>query len=119
MVIFIVVPLGMVAYFAFTNLDGKFSIANIVEVANYSSVIIRSLWMALVATVISLLLGYPFAYFMARRTVHVRRTMLMLITLPMWMNFLVHVRHDADADHAADVDELSAPHLRVDDDSRK
>ncbi len=89
MVIFIVVPLGMVAYFAFTNLDGKFSIANIVEVANYSSVIIRSLWMALVATVISLLLGYPFAYFMARRTVHVRRTMLMLITLPMWMNFLL------------------------------
>ncbi|HPV99689.1 MAG TPA: ABC transporter permease, partial [Oscillospiraceae bacterium] len=89
MVIFIAVPLCMVAYFAFTGADGSFTTANIVGVAAYSSVILRSLWMAFVATVISLLLGYPFAYFMAKRTTHVRRTMLMLIMLPMWMNFLL------------------------------
>lgn len=89
MVIFIAVPLCMVAYFAFTGADGAFTTANIVGVAAYSSVILRSLWMAFVATVISLLLGYPFAYFMAKRTTHVRRTMLMLIMLPMWMNFLL------------------------------
>ena len=89
MVIFIVVPLGMVVYFAFTDAGGAFTTANIAGVVAYSSVIVRSLWMALVATAISLLLGYPFAYFMAKRTTHVRRTMLMLIMLPMWMNFLL------------------------------
>lgn len=89
MAIFIVVPLGMVAYFAFTGDDGTFTINNIIKVADYSSVIIRSLLLALEATVISLILGYPFAYFMSKRTSNVRRTMQMLIMIPMWMSFLL------------------------------
>ena len=89
MAIFIVVPLLMVAYFAFTTGNGEFTLNNIVKVGGYIPVIITSLFLALVATVICLVLGYPFAFIMARKTNNIRRTMLMLIMLPMWMNFLL------------------------------
>jgi len=89
MAIFIVVPLIMVAYFAFTTSDGTFTMQNIIRVGDYVPVIIKSLFLAFVATVICLLMGYPFAYIMAGKTSNIRRTMFMLIMLPMWMNFLL------------------------------
>ncbi len=89
MAIFIVIPLIMVAYFAFTTNTGEFTIQNIIRVGDYVPVIIKSLFLAFVATVICLGLGYPFAYIMSRKTSNIRRTMFMLIMLPMWMNFLL------------------------------
>lgn len=89
MAIFIVVPLLMVAYFAFTTSGGDFTLSNIIRVKGYIPVIIKSLFLAFLATVICLVLGYPFAFIMARKTSNIRRTMLMLIMLPMWMNFLL------------------------------
>ena len=89
MIIFIVVPLFMVAYFAFTTRTGAFTFQNIIRVGEYIPVIIKSLYMAFVATVICIGLGYPFAYIMAKKTSNIRRTMFMLIMLPMWMNFLL------------------------------
>ncbi|MBQ7873673.1 MAG: ABC transporter permease [Oscillospiraceae bacterium] len=89
MAIFIVVPLIMVAYFAFTTSSGEFTMQNIIRVGDYVPVIIKSLFLAFIATLICLALGYPFAYIMARKTSNIRRTMFMLIMLPMWMNFLL------------------------------
>ena len=89
MAIFIVVPLIMVAYFAFTTSSGEFTMQNIIRVGDYIPVIIKSLFLAFVATLICLILGYPFAYLMAGKTSNIRRTMFMLIMLPMWMNFLL------------------------------
>ncbi|MBQ5328172.1 MAG: ABC transporter permease [Oscillospiraceae bacterium] len=89
MAIFIVVPLIMVAYFAFTTSGGEFTMQNIIRVGDYVPVIIKSLFLAFVATVICLGFGYPFAYIMSRKTSNIRRTMFMLIMLPMWMNFLL------------------------------
>ena len=89
MAIFIVVPLIMVAYFAFTTSEGEFTFQKIILVGDYIPVIIKSLFLAFIATVICLLLGYPFAYIMAKKTSNIRRTMFMLIMLPMWMNFLL------------------------------
>ena len=89
MAIFIIVPLIMVAYFAFTSSSGEFTMQNIIRVGDYVPVIIKSLFLAFVATLICLLLGYPFAYIMANKTSNIRRTMFMLIMLPMWMNFLI------------------------------
>ena len=89
MAIFIVVPLLMVAYFAFTTSNGGFTLQNIERVQVYMPVIVKSLFLAMVATVICLVLGYPFAYIMAKKTTNIRRTMFMLIMLPMWMNFLL------------------------------
>lgn len=89
MAIFIIVPLIMVAYFAFTTGTGEFTLDNIIKVGDYVPVIIKSLFLAFIATVICLVLGYPFAYIMAGKTSNIRRTMFMLIMLPMWMNFLL------------------------------
>ncbi|MBR5309782.1 MAG: ABC transporter permease [Oscillospiraceae bacterium] len=89
MAIFIVVPLVMVAYFAFTTSSGEFTFQNIIRVGDYAPVIVKSLFLAFVATAICLFLGYPFAYIMSRKTSNIRSTMFMLIMLPMWMNFLL------------------------------
>ena len=89
MAIFIIVPLIMVAYFAFTTSSGEFTIQNIIRVGDYVPVIVKSLFLAFIATLICLVLGYPFAYIMAKKTSNIRRTMFMLIMLPMWMNFLL------------------------------
>ena len=89
MTILFVVPLIMVVYFAFTTSGGDFTLQNIIRVKNYIPVTVKSLYLSLVATIICLVLGYPFAYIMARKTSNIRRTMFMLIMLPMWMNFLL------------------------------
>ncbi|MFZ0492240.1 MAG: ABC transporter permease [Acidimicrobiia bacterium] len=49
----------------------------------------RSLWLAVVTTVICLILAYPFAYFIATRRPVVRNVLLVLVMIPFWSNFLV------------------------------
>lgn len=87
--VFVLVPLGLVAVFALTTGDGSFTIDNIARVSNYTPVFIRSVWLAVVATAICLVMGYPLAYLMSRMNGVRQRTMVMLIMLPMWINFLL------------------------------
>ena len=87
--VFVLVPLGLVAVFAFTTKDGAFTIDNIARVSNYTPVFMRSVWLAVLATAICLTVGYPLAYLMSRMNGVRQRTMVMLIMLPMWMNFLL------------------------------
>ena len=87
--VFVLVPLGLVAVFAFTTGDGAFTIDNIARVSNYTPVFMRSVWLAILATAICLAIGYPLAYLMSRMNGVRQRTMVMLITLPMWINFLL------------------------------
>lgn len=89
MIIFTVIPLGLVAYFAFTTADGEFTIANISQVGQYSGVLVHSVWLSIVATAICLVIAYPLAFILSRKTENVQRTMIMLVMLPMWMNFLL------------------------------
>lgn len=87
--IFIIVPLLLVAVYAVTTPDGAFTIDYISQVGEYTPVLMRSAWLALVATAICLVIGYPLAFIISRRTGSVQRTMIMLVILPMWMNFLL------------------------------
>ncbi|MEG1875441.1 MAG: ABC transporter permease [Angelakisella sp.] len=87
--IFVVVPLALVAVFAFTTPEGQFTMANISKVSTYTPVFVRSISQALLATAICLLLGYPLAYIMSRSLPNSQRTLVMLIMLPMWINFLL------------------------------
>ena len=89
MTIFIVVPMLLVGYFAFTDKSGSFTMENILSVGQYSNVFLRSIWLGAVATIISLGLGYPFAAIIARMSVKRQNVMVMLVMLPMWMNFLL------------------------------
>ncbi len=92
MVVFIVVPLLMVAYFAFTDADGNFTLANVASAGQYTSIFIRSIWLAIIATVICLIIAYPLAFMLSRMKKHHQGTMLMIVMLPMWMNFLLRTR---------------------------
>lgn len=99
--LFIVVPLVFVAYYAFTDNDFAFTLDNITrfftttsevegtEVRTYLLIFWRSLKLAIISTVICLLLGYPLAYIMARAGERAQKVMMTLIMIPMWMNFLI------------------------------
>ena len=93
-VLFIIIPLIFVAYYAFTkDVNGKFipTLENVAAFFTpaYLTVFGRSVKLALIATVISLLIGYPMAYCMSRTKPKTQKILVMLIMLPMWMNFLI------------------------------
>lgn len=87
--IFIVAPLILVVYYAFTDAQGNFTFANIQQLSGYGSIFLRSIGYGLVATVICLLLSYPFAYILSQTGAKRQSTMILLVMLPMWMNFLL------------------------------
>ncbi len=89
MTVFIVLPMLLVGYFAFTDKSGSFTLENMLSVGQYSNVFLRSIWLGAVATVVSLGLGYPLAYLIAKMSVKRQNVMVMLVMLPMWMNFLL------------------------------
>ena len=88
MTVFIAVPLLMVAYFAFLGENG-FTMQYVLEVGKYSGIFVRSVTLAAIATVICLLISYPVAMILAQMDKKVQSTMLMIVMLPMWMNFLL------------------------------
>jgi len=104
--IFIVVPLFFVAYYAFTDNNFNFTLDNITrfftatstvtneagvqeEIRTYLVIFMRSLKLAVISTGICLLIGYPFAYLVARAPDRTQKMMITLIMVPMWMNFLI------------------------------
>ena len=88
-IIFIVVPLIMVAYYAFTDKSGAFTLANIAELPRYAKTFGISLLYSVEATIICLIIAYPLAYFMSNMKATPQRMLSMLIMVPMWMNFLI------------------------------
>ena len=89
MTLFTVVPLIIVVYYAFTDANGAFTLDNLTSISGYGSVFARSLLLALIATVICLVIAFPVGYFLSRLRVNKQHIMLMLVMLPMWMNFLL------------------------------
>ena len=104
--LFILVPLVFVAYYAFTDEGFRFTTENITrfftatsnvkgedgvlrEVHTYLVIFMRSLKLAAISTLICLVLGYPMAYIMARASNRTQKTLMTLIMIPMWMNFLI------------------------------
>ena len=82
-------PSGMVVYFAFSGTDGGFSLENFTHATEYFPTFLRSVWYALVACAICLVIGYPVAYVIAQSTASVQRVLYLLVTLPMCMSFLL------------------------------
>ncbi|MBR2319994.1 MAG: ABC transporter permease [Clostridia bacterium] len=89
MSIFTVVPMAIVVWFAFTDETGAFTMANIAQIWQYAGTYVDSIWMGALATVICLVLAYPVALGISRKSEHMQRTMVMIVMLPMWMNFLL------------------------------
>ena len=89
MALFVVAPIVMVVIYAFSSAEGGFTLENFARMGTYASVFTRSFWLALLATAICLLIGYPAAYLISREGPRFQRVAMMLIMLPMWMNFLL------------------------------
>ena len=89
MTLFVVLPVLLVVIYAFTTKDGAFTLDNFSNMNQYVSAFGRSFLLAILATAISFLLGYPVAYFLSREGVLLRKVAMMLIMLPMWINFLL------------------------------
>lgn len=88
--LFILAPMLLIAVYAFTDSSGAFSVQNLIRAVEpiYLGVLGRSLYLALISTVICLILGYPMAYILANKVK--RKGMAMIfIMIPMWMNFLL------------------------------
>ena len=88
-VLFIIAPLLMVAYYAFTDKTGAFSLDSVAQIPSYIPTLLLSVLYGLAATVICLVIGYPFAYIFSRFSARSQRTVVLLVMLPMWMNFLI------------------------------
>ena len=103
--LFIVVPLIFVAYYAFTDNNYQFTTDNlsrfftatsqvndgeaVKEVHTYLLIFVRSLKLAVISTAICLLMGYPFALMISRASAKTQGVLITLIMIPMWMNFLI------------------------------
>ena len=90
MVIFTLIPLGVVGFYALTDPDtGAFSLRNIRELGMYMPVLWQSILYSLVSAFICLLLGYPVAYYIAQCKPITQKLLYMLVMLPMCMSFLL------------------------------
>ncbi len=87
--LFILIPMVIVIYYAFTDANGAFTLANVAKLKEYKEVFWLSIKYSFIATVICLLVAYPFAYLMSRKRESTQRIMMMLVMLPMWMNLLI------------------------------
>ena len=105
MALFTIVPIGIVLWFAFTDANGHFTFQNIAEIFAYDAskgetllrdshvtTILYSLWLGFLTTVISLVIAYPVAFSISRASERMQQTMVMLVMLPMWMNFLLRTQ---------------------------
>ncbi len=94
MLLFVLIPLLMILFYAFTVPAGsgyRFSLENLSALTDplVLSILLRSLSMATIATIVCLILGYPVAYMLTRLQVRTEKIFVILLVLPMWMNFLL------------------------------
>ena len=89
MALFTVAPIVMVLVYAFTSDAGGFTMEHFSDMGTYAVVFGRSFRLALIATVFCVLIGYPVSYFMAKEGPGFQRVAMLLIMLPMWINFLL------------------------------
>ena len=89
MAIFVVAPIVIMVIYAFSNGEGGATLSNFIQMGDYAAVFGRSFKLALIATAICLLIGYPLAYIISRVDEKYQNVIVLLIMLPMWMNFLL------------------------------
>ncbi len=88
-ILFIVLPLVIVIFYAFTDPEGAFTLENVKSLEEYVSIFGLSIELSVIATFICLLVGYPLAYIIARSSPRSQKIFIMLLMLPMWTNLLI------------------------------
>ena len=88
-ILFIVLPLFIVTYYAFTDPEGAFSFENVTSLSEYAQIFGLSMELAVIATFVCLVIGYPLAYMIAKAKPSHQKFFIMLLMLPMWTNLLI------------------------------
>lgn len=90
---FIVLPLFMIIYYAFTNSDGAFTLDYITAITDSTNIksIILSLELGITCTIICLLLSYPLAMILNMLQIKSQSLIVFIFMLPMWMNFMLRI----------------------------
>ncbi len=92
LVMFVIIPLFVVVYYAFTGTDGRFTFNNFLAFfgdASKVSTLLISILVALLVTLICLLIAYPVAYILSKMKGKTAFVLLLLFTMPMWINFVL------------------------------
>ena len=93
LIIFIVVPLLFIFKYSIKAPEEEFifSLEHYRRFFNplYLKVLFKSITMAVYSTLLCLLIGYPFSYFLTKFKLKTRSTLILLVVIPMWMNFLL------------------------------
>lgn len=90
--LFIIVPMFLIAYYAFSGNDGRFSFEAAQKFFSDTSklhVLMVSLFIAVQTTIVCLIIGYPVAYFLASKEYNKNIVLVMLFIMPMWINFVL------------------------------
>ena len=94
LVLFVIAPLLVLFYYAFTNATGHFTVENLIGFftdSNTIGTLLYSLALALVVTLVCLLIAYPIAYVLARSRFNSKGVVIMLFVMPMWINFTLRL----------------------------
>ena len=88
---FILIPLVLVIFYAFTDKTGSFTLDNIIAISDSTNLkaLGLSVMLSFISTIICLLLAYPLAMILATLGVNQSSFMVFIFILPMWMNFLL------------------------------
>lgn len=94
LVLFVILPLVVVIYYAFTNGEGQVSFSNFIHFWQSTKTIgtlLYSVMIAILTTIVCLILGYPVAYVLAKGNFSNSQALLMIFVLPMWINFTLRI----------------------------
>lgn len=92
LVLFIIIPILLIVYYAFSDSNGAFSLDALVgffTTWTKINVLFVSIFIALQTTIICLLIGYPLAYFLADKKINKNAVLVTLFIAPMWINFVL------------------------------
>ena len=94
LLLFVVAPLVVLFYYAFTNGKGYFTLKNLTDFftdPNTLGTLFYSLMLALATTVVCLLIAYPVAYILATSKLKSKSVIIMIFVMPMWINFSLRI----------------------------
>jgi spermidine/putrescine transport system permease protein len=100
---FVILPLFIIVYYAFTNDRGEFSLDAVnlfFQPVNGSviriQILLNSLWYAFLNTILCLVIGYPVAMILANKKYNRNAVIVLLFIMPMWINFVIRTWATAD-----------------------
>lgn len=94
MMLFVIAPVAVILYYAFTNGEGQFTVLNFIGFftsGNTIGTLLYSMWIAFVVTALCLVIAYPAAYALALSRIKRKNALLLLLVTPMWINFTLRI----------------------------